>query len=68
VSNLSRSIAAQVVAAGGGPTAQDLMAAWTDRNRRALERAAQLMTEVRAVPSPDAAMLSVALRELRGLG
>ena len=33
-----------------------------------LERATQLLTELRAVPAPDAAMLSVALRELRSLG
>ena len=39
--------------------------AWQDRNRRALERATQLLAELRAVPAPDAAMLSVALRELR---
>ena len=38
------------------------------RNRRALERTAQLLAELRAVPAPDAEMLSVAMRELRNLG
>jgi len=44
------------------------VAAWQDANKRTLERATQLLTELRAVPAPDAAMLSVALRELRSLG
>ena len=44
------------------------IAAWRDKNRRALERNGQLFTELRAVPAPDAAMLSVALRELRVAG
>ena len=43
------------------------MQAWHDANARALERAERLMAELRSVPSPDAAMLSVALRELRAL-
>jgi glutamate dehydrogenase len=68
LSGLSRAVTADVVAGAGDTTAPDkLVAAWQDRNRRALERAAQLMTELRAVASPDAAMLSVALRELRSL-
>ncbi|MFO1396067.1 MAG: NAD-glutamate dehydrogenase [Burkholderiales bacterium] len=68
LSALTRTITANVVAGGGdvGATAS-LIGAWQDRNRRALERAAQLMTELRAVAAPDAAMLSVALRELRAL-
>jgi glutamate dehydrogenase len=44
------------------------VAAWQDANRRALERATQLIAELRAVPAPDAEMLAVALRELRGIG
>ena len=57
--------------AGRAATAQSpatLLGAWQDANRRALERAAQLLAELRATPAPDAAMLSVALRELRNLG
>ena len=65
VSDLARAVAAEI--AGGSGSTQDQIAAWRDRNRRALERSGQLFTELRAVPSPDAAMLSVALRELRSL-
>ncbi len=68
LSALTRTIAANVVAGGGDVNATaSVIGAWKDRNRRALERAAQLMTELRAVAAPDAAMLSVALRELRAL-
>ncbi len=68
LSSLARNVTAEVVAGGGDVTATEKrIAAWQDRNRRALERAAQLLAELRAVPMPDAAMLSVALRELRAL-
>lgn len=69
LSSLQRSITAAVLAAGGeieSPAAR--VEAWHAANGRSLERAAQLMGELRAVPAPDAAMLSVALRELRALG
>jgi len=66
VSNLSRAISAEVANGGTGAT-RDLVAAWRDRNKRVLERSAQIFAELRAVPSPDAAMLSVVLRELRAL-
>jgi glutamate dehydrogenase len=48
--------------------ASALIGAWRDRNTRAIERQAQLLTELRAAPAVDAAMLSVALREMRSLG
>ena len=68
LSGLQRTIAAEVLASGGDAAAPSkLLAAWQDRNRRGLERAAQLLTELRSATSPDAAMLSVALRELRNL-
>ena len=44
-----------------------LLAAWQDRNRLGVERATQLLNELRGSGTIDAAMLSVALRELRGL-
>jgi glutamate dehydrogenase len=65
---LQRSITGAVLAGGGdhdSPTA--LVEAWQASNGRTIERAEQLLGELRAVPAPDAAMLSVALRELRGL-
>ena len=65
----SATITADVLA--GSPevthSASALIAAWQDRNRRGIERAAQLLAELRAAGAVDAAMLSVALRELRGL-
>ncbi len=69
LSGLQRSITGAVLAGGDGKgSAGGLVAAWQQANRRALERAAQLLAELRAVPSPDSAMLSVTLRELRALG
>jgi glutamate dehydrogenase len=68
LSSLQRAITAAVLAAGGdiaSPSA--LVDAWQRSNQRTLERAGQLLGELRAVPSPDQAMLSVTLRELRAL-
>ena len=67
LTGLQRAITGAVLAGGEG-TAVALVASWQMSNQRALERAAQLLAELRAVPSPDAAMLSVTLRELRALG
>jgi glutamate dehydrogenase len=68
LSGLQRTIAGEAVTDGGEPAASDaLLAAWQERNRRAIERVQQLLAELRAAPSADAAMLSVALRELRNL-
>ena len=59
---------AEVLAGSSENAAQELLiAAWQDRNRRGIERAGQLLTELRSAGSVDSAMLSVALRELRGL-
>jgi len=70
LSGLQRALAGTVLAGsqadGASPSKQ--VAAWQDANRRALERAELLLTELRAAPVTDAAMLSVALRELRNLG
>ena len=57
-----------VLAVCAGGMAGERVAAWQQANSRAHERTAQLLAELRAVASPDAAMLSVALRELRALG
>ncbi len=70
LSGLERSITATVLAGGRDEETEapdTLVDAWQASNGRTLERAAQLMAELRAVPAPDAAMLSVALRELRAL-
>jgi glutamate dehydrogenase len=44
-----------------------LLAAWEEGNRSALERARQVLAELQAAISPDLAILSVGLRELRNL-
>jgi len=65
---LQRSITEAVLASGGeieSPGA--VVEAWQASNGRTIERAGQLLGELRAVSAPDAAMLAVALREMRGL-
>ena len=70
LSSLQRGITSSVLSSGTARPAEPaaLVSAWAQENARALERASQLMAELRAVPVADAAMLSVALRELRALG
>jgi glutamate dehydrogenase len=69
LSGIQRTITGEVIAGGGDIAAPaGLIAAWQDRNRRGIERAAQLLGELRSAAPIDAAMLSVALRELRNLG
>ncbi|HZF38794.1 MAG TPA: hypothetical protein VE715_08215, partial [Blastocatellia bacterium] len=46
---------------------EELVGAWQSRNRRAIERVQQLLTELENAPSMDVSMISVALRELRQL-
>jgi glutamate dehydrogenase len=69
LSGLQRTIAAEILSEGADIATRDaLLAAWQDRNRRAIERVLQLLAELRAAPAADSAMLAVALRELRNLG
>ncbi len=69
LSGLQRTIAGEILEQGGGIAARDeLLAAWRERNRRAIERVRHLLAELRAAPAADSAMLAVALRELRNLG
>jgi len=67
LSGLQRTITAGVLAGGEGADAAELISAWRERNGRAIDRAQQLLSELHATGSTDAAMLSVALRELRNL-
>jgi glutamate dehydrogenase len=68
LSGMQRTIATEIIAEGPASAATPaLIAAWRDRNARSIERAARLLSELRAAPSPDAAMIAVALRELRNL-
>jgi len=68
LASLQRTITAEVLGSGtDGADPSRLITAWEERNRRGIERAAQLIVELRAATPVDAAMLSVALRELRNL-
>jgi glutamate dehydrogenase len=67
LSALQRSLTRQALGDGGSDDAPALVAAWDSRNKVPLERVGRIMGELRAVPTPDVAMLSVALRELRNL-
>ncbi|TMH60726.1 MAG: NAD-glutamate dehydrogenase [Betaproteobacteria bacterium] len=68
LSSLQRTITAEVLADGAdGATSSKLVTAWEGRNRRSIDRAAELLEELRAASTVDTAMLSVALRELRNL-
>ena len=68
LSGLQRAIASEALTAGGDTAGrEELIATWQERNRRAIERVQQLLGELRLAPVADAAMLAVALRELRNL-
>jgi len=68
LSSLQRTITAEVLADGADvATSGKLITAWEGRNRRSIDRTAELLEELRAASAVDTAMLSVALRELRNL-
>ncbi|MBL8542153.1 MAG: NAD-glutamate dehydrogenase, partial [Betaproteobacteria bacterium] len=67
LSGLQRNVSAQVLAAGADGTVPELVARWKAANGSAVERVTRLLGELRAMTTTDAAMLSVALRELRNL-
>ncbi len=66
LADLQRSITLDAVRGDAGP-AQDRLAAWEASQRTALARARRLIGELADASSPELAMLSVALRELRKL-
>ncbi|HSD53622.1 MAG TPA: NAD-glutamate dehydrogenase [Burkholderiales bacterium] len=66
LAGLQRALATNALAAaadGGG----DPVTAWEARHRATMERASRILGELHAAQSPDLAMLSVGLRELRNL-
>jgi glutamate dehydrogenase len=68
LSGLQRTLTGEVLAQGPDTRApRALLDAWQERNARVIERSKRLFAELRAAPSTDGAMLSVALRELRNL-
>ncbi|ROZ69023.1 NAD-glutamate dehydrogenase [Ramlibacter sp. WS9] len=66
LADLQRSIALDAVSRHPGP-AGDKLSAWEARNPMTFARARRLVAELADTASPDLAMLSVALRELRNL-
>ena len=60
LAGLLRALTADALAAGDVP-------AWKARNAQLYERVRQILAELRAAETPDLAMLSVAMRELRNL-
>ncbi len=66
LTGLQRAIALDVLNQGPGDAGQ-MLAAWEQRNRDAMDRAQRLLTELADAKAVDLAMLSVALRELRNL-
>jgi glutamate dehydrogenase len=68
LSTLQRTVTAAVLGVDApSAAAPALFETWSARNARALARVRQLIGELKAGSSTDAAMLSVALRELRNL-
>jgi glutamate dehydrogenase len=65
LADLHRSIALDAVGHPG--TAAEKLSSWEARNPMAFARAKRLLAELAEAASPDLAMLSVALRELRNL-
>jgi glutamate dehydrogenase len=68
LASMQRQLSAVALRAGGGErdTAR-LVAGWEAAHRTLLERFGQVLADLRSVASPDLAMLSVAMRELRNL-
>ena len=52
---------------GLSSTPRELVSLWQAQNQRPIERAKQLLAELKNTPSTDVSMLSVVLRELRHL-
>jgi glutamate dehydrogenase len=68
VAGLQRALTIDVLhEASGAVGAEAWLAAWESAHRTARERALKVVEEVRGAPTPDLAMVSVALRELRNL-
>ena len=68
LAEVERTIVTEALTASPGTaTCKALLEAWEARSRRAIERAQQLMGELRTAPAAEPEMLAVALRELRNL-
>ncbi|HZD19169.1 MAG TPA: NAD-glutamate dehydrogenase, partial [Burkholderiales bacterium] len=67
LASMLRALAAEALRADGAADPASQIAAWKGRNAVLYERVRQVLGELRAAETPDLAMLSVAMRELRNL-
>ncbi len=68
VSAQARALTVQALRSAGQDVApEEVVSHWLEANAMQLERYRQLLTDVRNAPNTDMAMLSVLLRELRGM-
>jgi glutamate dehydrogenase len=67
LAGMLRALAADALRADGSGDPAAQIAAWKARHSVLYERFRQILTDLRATESPDLAMLSVAMRELRNL-
>lgn len=68
LSALARTLAAEAIRlAPAGSEVDGMLSAWRERAAVAIERYRHLLGEIRTAPSIDLAMVSVMLRELRGM-
>jgi glutamate dehydrogenase len=67
LSAAQRQLTAQVLHHGGGPDAEAVIEAWVADSRAAVDRYQGMLEELKQADTLDVAMLSVALREIRGL-
>jgi glutamate dehydrogenase len=67
LASMLRALAAEALRADGATDPASQIAAWKARNAVLYERVRQVLGELRAAETPDLAMLSVAMRELRNL-
>jgi glutamate dehydrogenase len=68
LTSLQRTITGEALNGEGALTApHELVSVWQARNQRPIERARQLLAELKNTPGTDISMLSVVLRELRHL-
>ena len=67
LASMLRALAAEALRGDGANDPVSQIAAWKARNAVLYERVRQVLGELRAAETPDLAMLSVAMRELRNL-
>jgi glutamate dehydrogenase len=67
LASMLRALAAEALRTDGASDPASQIAAWKARNVVLYERVRQVLGELRAAETPDLAMLSVAMRELRNL-